>query len=242
MPARAAGIPKPTHFNPPAPALIPLSDTLSMMGIALCCIWAVYTTTELPEVATSTVMSPEAADDAVEPLGVVTLAAVLSKVMALAAVSSEVVAHAAEPPEAAVLVSAPCMVVAPRNVLSTCHVAVKETVTELSLCPEFTTVEPPEVAATAAEPSEVSVVSTYRSSSCSVTAMEAAFEHLLCTEPAEEAISELSPCPVTTLKEANTEFVAPSVTPQKPAFEPLNPPVMSPESQSSVSNGGELPP
>ncbi len=52
----------------------------------------------------------------------------------------------AEPPEAAVLASAPFMVVvAPSNVLSACHVAVKETIT---------TVEPPEAAATAAEPSE----------------------------------------------------------------------------------------
>ncbi len=51
--------------------------------------------------------------------------------------------------------------------------------------------------------------------------------------------SELSVCPVpvheyniecpTTLKEANTELVALSVTTQKPAIEPLNLPVMSPE-------------
>ncbi len=46
-------------------------------------------------------MSPEVAADAAEPLGVVTLAAVLSEAMALAAASPEVVAHAAEPPEAA---------------------------------------------------------------------------------------------------------------------------------------------
>ncbi len=122
--------------------------------------------------------------NAAEPLGVVTLAAMLSEAMALTAASSEVVAHAAELPEVGVLASAPCMVVAPSNVLSVCCVAVKETVTELSLCPEFTTVEPPEVAATApeppevsataAEPPEVSVVSTYLSSSCSVKATEAA--------------------------------------------------------------------
>ncbi len=151
MPARAAGIPKPTHFNPPVPALIPLSDTLPMIGIALCCIWAAYTTTELPEVATSTVMLMLQ-----NLLGSVTLAAMLSEAMALTAASSEVVAHAAELPEVGVLASAPCMVVAPSNVLSVCCIAVKETVTELSLCPEFTTVEPPEVAATAAEPPEVS--------------------------------------------------------------------------------------
>ncbi len=86
--ARAAGIPKPAHFNPPVPALIPLSEALPMMGIAFCCVWAAYTTSELPQV------------------------------MAPAAASPEVAAHAAEPPEAAVLASAPCMVVAPSNVLS----------------------------------------------------------------------------------------------------------------------------
>ncbi len=31
----AAGIPRPTQFNPPVPALIPLSEALPMMGIAL---------------------------------------------------------------------------------------------------------------------------------------------------------------------------------------------------------------
>ncbi len=43
-----------------------------------------------------------------------------------------------------------------------------------------------------------------------------------------ESNIKLSVCP-TTLKEANFEFVALSVTTQKPALEPLNPPVMSPE-------------
>ncbi len=33
--ARTAGIPKPTHFNSPVPALIPLPEALPMMGIAL---------------------------------------------------------------------------------------------------------------------------------------------------------------------------------------------------------------
>ncbi len=131
MSVRTAGIPKSTHFGPPVPELISLSEALPMIGIALCCIWAAYTTTGLPEVATSTVMSPEVAADAAEPLGVVTLAAVLTEAMALAAASSEVMALAAESPEAAVLVSAPGMVVAPSNVLSAGHVAVKEAVTEL---------------------------------------------------------------------------------------------------------------
>ncbi len=110
-----------------------------------------------------------------------TLAAGLSEARAPAAVSSEVAAHFAEPPVAAGLASAPCMVVAASKILSACHVAVKETVTELSLCPEFTTVEPPEVAETAAEPPEVSVVSTYQSSSCPVTAKEAVCESSPCT-------------------------------------------------------------
>ncbi len=97
--ACAAGIPKPTHFSPPVPELIPLHVVLPTMGIALWCIWAAYTTTETLETAAATEMSPEVAADA------------------------------AEPPEAAVLASAPCMVVAPSNVLSACHVTVKETVT-----------------------------------------------------------------------------------------------------------------
>ncbi len=69
MSARAAGIPKSTHFSSLVPELIPLFEALPMMGIALCCVRAAYTTTELPEVATSTVMSPEVAADAAEPLG-----------------------------------------------------------------------------------------------------------------------------------------------------------------------------
>ncbi len=85
MSARAAGIPKPAHFNPPVPALIPLSEALSMMGIALCCVWAAYTTLELPQA------------------------------MAPAEASLEVAVHAVEPPEATVLTSAPCVVVAPSN-------------------------------------------------------------------------------------------------------------------------------
>ncbi len=103
--ARTAGIPKPAHSNPSVPVLIPLSEALPMMGNALCCIWAAYTTTELLEVATSTVMSPEVA------------------------------AHAAEPPEAAVLTSAPCVVVAPSNAHPAHHVTVEGTVDEHCTCP-----------------------------------------------------------------------------------------------------------
>ncbi len=91
-------------------------------------------------------MSPEVAADAAEPPDVVAHAAVFSEAMAPAAVSPEVAAHAAEPPEAAALASTPCMVVVPNNAPSACDIAVKETVTDLSLCPEVTAVEPPEVA------------------------------------------------------------------------------------------------
>ncbi len=36
-------LPKPTHSAPPVHELLPLSETLSRVGIALCCIWATYT-------------------------------------------------------------------------------------------------------------------------------------------------------------------------------------------------------
>ncbi len=110
MSAGAAGIPKPTHSSPPVPELIPLSEALPMMGIAFWCVWAAYTTTEPPEVAASTMVSPEVAADAAEPPEVVTLVAVFPEVMAPTAVSPEMVAYA---PEAAVLASAPCVVVVP---------------------------------------------------------------------------------------------------------------------------------
>ncbi len=176
MSAHAAGIPKPTHSSPPVPELIPLYEVLPMMGIAFWCVWAAYTTTELPEVVVATMMSPEVAADAAEPPEVVVLTAVFPEAMVPAAVSPEVAAHAAEPPEAAVLASAPCVVVVPSNALSACHVTVEGTVAELSLYPDGTTVEPPEVAASAADPLEVSVVLTYELSSCPVTAMEAICE------------------------------------------------------------------
>ncbi len=186
--ARAAGIPKSTHFSPPVPELIPLSEALPMMGIALCCIWAAYTTSELPQV------------------------------MAPAAASPVVAAYAAEPPEAAVLVSSLCMVVAPKNVLSTCHVAVKETVTEHYLSPGVTTVEPPEVAASAAEPPEVSVVPSCESLLCPVTAMEAICDSLSCPVTAMEAVCESLSCPVTAM-EAVCEPLSCPVTATEVAFE-----------------------
>ncbi|KAL0176357.1 hypothetical protein M9458_028687, partial [Cirrhinus mrigala] len=59
-----------------------------------------------------------------------------------------------------------------------------ENANELSLFCYVTAVEPPEVAASAAEPPEVSVVSTY--------------ELLSCPEPATEADCELPVCLVAT--------------------------------------------
>ncbi len=152
--ARAAGIPKPTHFSPPVPELIPLPVMLPTMGIALWCIWAAYTTTEILETAAATKMSPEVPADAAEPPGVVVHAAVFPEATP-AAVSPEVAADAAEPTEAAVLPLIPCMVVAPSNALAACQVTVKGTITELSASVETqdgTAVEPLEVAASTAEP------------------------------------------------------------------------------------------
>ncbi len=91
--ARAAGIPKPTHFSPPVPELIPLPVVLPTLGIALWCIWAAYTTTETLETAAATEMSPEVAADAAEPPGVVVHAAVFPEATP-AAVSPEVAADA----------------------------------------------------------------------------------------------------------------------------------------------------
>ncbi len=143
------------------------------MGIAFWCVWAAYTTTELPEVTVATIMS------------------------------SEVAADAAEPPEAVVLSSVPCMVVAPSNALPACHVTVEGTIAKLSAFVETsdgTAVEPLEVAASAAEPPEVSVVYTYQSSSCPVTAMEAVYESSSCPVTAMEAVYESSSCPVTAME------------------------------------------
>ncbi len=200
--ARAAGIPKPTHFSPPVPELIPLPVVLPTMGIALWCIWAAYTTTEILETAAATKMSPEVAADAAEPPGVVVHAAVFPEATP-AAVSPEVAADAAEPTEAAVLPLIPCMVVAPSNALAACQVTVKGTITELSASVETqdgTAVEPLEVAASTAEPPEVSVVSTCQFLPCPVTAKKAICELSPCPDMAKEAVCELSPCPVTARK------------------------------------------
>ncbi len=158
--------------------------------------------------------------------------------VSLAAVFPEAMVTAAEPPEAAVLTSAHCVVVAPSDALSACHVTVEGTIAELSLYPDGTTVEPTEVAASAADPLEVSVVLSYELSSCAmeavckslsfpvtameavceslscpVTAMEAVCDLLTCSELAMEACNELWSCPNPT-EEATSELSALSVSPK----------------------------
>ncbi len=137
--------------------------------------------------------------------------------------SSKVAADAAEPPEAAVLSSVPCMVVVPSNALVACHVTVKGTIAELSAfveTPDGTAVEPLEVAASSAEPPEVSVVPTYQLSAYPFTAMEAICELSSCPVTAKEAGCELSPCPVTA-KEAICELSPCPVTVMEAVGEPL---------------------
>ncbi len=122
------------------------------------------------------------------------------------------------------------MVVAPSNALSTCYVTVEGTIAKPSAFVETsdgTAVEPLEVAASAAEPPEVSVVSTYQLSACTFMAIEAVCEASFCpvmameavcdllpySEPAMEACYELLSCPDPT-KEATSELSASSVSPK----------------------------
>ncbi len=130
--------------------------------------------------AAPTMMSLEVAADAAEPPKVVAFTAVFPKAMVPTAVSPELAVHAVEPSEVVVFASAPCMVVAPNTALSARHVTVEGTVTELSLHPVGTTVEPPEVAASAVDPLGVSVVPIYELSSCPVMAKEADCEFSSC--------------------------------------------------------------
>ncbi len=108
------------------------------------------------------------------------------------------------------LTSTPWLVVAPNKALSICDV--EETITELTLCPEVTTVEPPEVAATTAESLEVSVVSTHQLSSCPVRAMEAVYDHSACPVMAKEAVCEPLVCPVTAMEAVNDLSACPVMT------------------------------
>ncbi len=105
--------------------------------------------------------------------------------------------------QAAELASTPCMVVLPSNIPSP---------------GQGPTVEPPEVVALAAEPPEVSVVSSCELSSCPVTAKKAASELSSCPVTAKKAVCELSPCPVTA-KKAASELSSCPVTAKKAACE-----------------------
>ncbi len=92
-----------------------------------------------------------------------------------------------------------------RDGIALCHVCAMHPTPELlkvvapckepSLIPYRTTVEPPEVAASAAEPLEVSVVSVYEFSPWLISANKAVNELLLCPELATEATYELFFCP-----------------------------------------------
>ncbi len=152
--------------------------------------------------------------------------------MVSATVSPEVAAHAAKPPKVAVLASATCVVVAPSNALSPSRVTVEGTVAELSLHPDCTTVGPPEVAASTADPLEVSVVTTYKLLFCPVTlwrpsmntrpvtAMEAICEYSSCPDTAMVAICKSLSFPVTAM-EAVCESSSCSVTATEATFEHL---------------------
>ncbi len=139
--ARAAGIPKPTHFSPPFPELIPLSVALSTMGIALWCVWAAFTTAEPPEMAVPAPDPPEVAAEAAEPPEVVVSVLDSPEVAAEAAEppevavpvpdSTEVAAYAAKPPEATSFTSALVTVVVPINELTVCPATAMEAVCEL---------------------------------------------------------------------------------------------------------------
>ncbi len=101
----------------------------------------------------------------------------------------------------------------PVTEMSVSPVSLNESVFELSILP-----------VTAMETlNELSVCSVN-----SVIAKDTPSEQSVYAVPVHELNIDLAVCP-TTLKDANTESVALSVTTQKPAFQPLNLPVMSPE-------------
>ncbi|KAL0152196.1 hypothetical protein M9458_051919 [Cirrhinus mrigala] len=66
----AAGMPKPVLTNTSVPEVIPLSAALPIWGIAFYCLWAAFTTTEVPEPATSMEALPVVAAKAMFTLGV----------------------------------------------------------------------------------------------------------------------------------------------------------------------------
>ncbi|KAI2667135.1 Obscurin [Labeo rohita] len=159
-----SGIPKPSLSTPPVPELIPPSAALSIMGIALRCVWAMYTTTESPEKAACAPDPPEAAVSA----------AVSSEATMPTTVPPEVPAYTAEPQEMATSASALCKVVAPSDTppareLSSCSEPAMEAVSELPVC------------------LVMAMEATSEFPVCPVPATEAIFELSFCPEPAMEA-------------------------------------------------------
>ncbi len=147
--------------------------------------------------------------------------------MAPSAASPEVAAHAAEPPEAAVLASAHCMVVAPSNVLSACPVTAMEAVYESLSCP-----------VTAME-------AICESSFCPVTAMEAICESSFCPVTAMEAVYESLSCPVAATEAINepsfahvTEAVLEHLSRSEPAEKAIS--ELSPRSETAMVSDFEL--
>ncbi len=173
---RTAGLPKPTHSAPPVHEMLPLSETLSRVGIALCCIWATYTTTGLPQGKAVTAEPPKAAELASTPCKVVLPSNIPSPGQGSTVEPPEVVAFAAEPPEVSVV--SPCE-------LSSCPVTAKKAASELLSCP---------VTAKKA---------VCELSPCPVTAKKATSELSSCPVTAKKAVCELSPCPVTAKKAAS---------------------------------------
>ncbi len=161
------------------------------------------------------------------------LAAVSPEAMAPAAVSPRVGGVCCRTSRAPRLSSAPCVVVVHSNELLACHDMVEETITELRIYPvkenvdEFslfpdasvtTTSAVSELSvfvetldATAVEPLEVSVVSTYPLSTCPVMVKETICELSACPVTTKEVVFELSACPVL-VKRAVPELSARPVT------------------------------
>ncbi len=125
MSVRTAGIPKSTHSDPPVYELITLSEALPRVGIALCCIWATYTTTVLPQGKASAAEPPQAVVLASAPGKVVAPSNILSPGPGITVEPPEVAALAAEPPEVSVVSV---------HKLTPCPVTAKKAACELSPC------------------------------------------------------------------------------------------------------------
>ncbi len=190
------------------------------MGVALCCVWAAYITQELSETAAAIILPSEVAAESAEPPRAVASAAVSSEVVSTAAVSPEVAALAAEPPQAAVLTSEQSEGRAPSNDAPPAHhVTVKVTVSELSSCPDDTTVDPLEVATLAAQTPEVSVVVFPQAMVGPATAMEVVYRSSTCPAMAMEAVSSSLSCSVA-VSESSSYVELTREASQEPSFSP----------------------